>query len=184
MPIVFPHPAREVWHLVPFILPALSLHLALLFFLHLPVRTTAVVSPHPLMVVFAAPHVTERPQDSSQHIPEKKLRHAIGMAAGEPVRPETMPSPDAPVSALLESAHSIARDEARKVEQGYAALEKKKLTTPAVSLDRYLHQPHKEIRLANGTLKIITDAGEICFQSVPYFAKDSAGVFGIPSTCP
>jgi hypothetical protein len=51
-------------------------------------------------------------------------------------------------------------------------------------LEQYLKVPHKEIRLANGMLKIITDAGAVCFQPVPYFAHDSAGVFGIPITCP
>lgn len=84
----------------------------------------------------------------------------------------------------MESARNIARDEAIKTEQRMAAVEKQKLGTPAVALEQYLRQPHKEIRLADGTLKIITDKGAVCFQPVPYFARDMPGLFGIPSSCP
>ena len=85
---------------------------------------------------------------------------------------------------LMESAKNIARNEARKTEQHIAALEKKRLNTPAAYLEQYLKQPHKEIRLANGMLKIVTGAGAVCFQPVPYFARDATGLFGIPTTCP
>lgn len=84
----------------------------------------------------------------------------------------------------MESAKIIAQDEARKTEQQVVVLEKKKLDSPIGSLEQYLKQPYKEIRLANGMLKIITAAGAVCFQPVPYFARDSAAVFGIPTSCP
>lgn len=84
----------------------------------------------------------------------------------------------------MESAKNMARDEARTTEQRMAAQEQKRLNAPVVLLEHYLKQPHKEIRLANGMLKIITDFGAICFQPAPYFARESAGVFNIPTTCP
>ena len=84
----------------------------------------------------------------------------------------------------MESAKSIAREEARKTEQQIAALGKKKLDSPLGSLEQSLKQPHKEIHLANGILKIVTSTGTFCIQSAPYFARDSAGVFGIPTKCP
>ena len=84
----------------------------------------------------------------------------------------------------MESAKKIARDEAKKTEQQIAALENKKLNSPIGSLEQYLRQPYKEIHLANGMLKINTAAGAVCFQPVPYFAHDAAGLFGIPTACP
>ncbi len=47
-----------------------------------------------------------------------------------------------------------------------------------------MRMPHKEILFANGMRKIVTDHGAICFQPVPHFARDQAGLFGIPVTCP
>lgn len=165
---------------------ALSLHLALLFALRLPMRAVSEASPRPLIVSFATPPAADRPHEESspkQRAPVK-LQTSINTTVAEPAQPDTTPFPNAPLSTLLESAHSIARDEAKSAEHDYAEQERKRLATPAVSLERYLHQPHKEIRLANGMLKIITEAGAVCFQDVPYFARDSAGVFGLPSTCP
>jgi hypothetical protein len=186
MPAALPHPTRQARHLAPFILLALALHLALLFALRLPMRTTSAASPRPFIVSFATPPAAERPREESslkQRAPVK-LPTAIETTATEPIQPDATPLPEAPLNTLLESAHNIARDEAQSAEHDYAEQERKRLATPAASLERYLRQPHKEIRLANGMLKIITGAGTVCFQDVPYFARDSAGVFGIPSTCP
>jgi hypothetical protein len=83
----------------------------------------------------------------------------------------------------LESAKTITRDEARKIEQNNAAQEKISRSTPIDFLEQDLKRPQKEIRLANGMLKIITSAGEICFQPAPYFAHDT-GVFNLPIKCP
>jgi hypothetical protein len=48
-----------------------------------------------------------------------------------------------------------------------------------------LRQPHAETHLANGLLKITTESGvSLCYQPAPGFARDQAGLFGIPSTCP
>ena len=79
---------------------------------------------------------------------------------------------------------NIVRDEARKTEQQIAAQEKQKLNSPLGMLAQNLRQPRKEIRLANGMLKIVTDAGAVCFQPVPNYARDTPGLYGIPTTCP
>jgi hypothetical protein len=112
------------------------------------------------------------------------LPTSIETAVAEPVQPDATSLPDGSLGTLLKSAHSIARDEAKSTEHDYAEQERKRLATPAVSLERYLLQPHKEIRLANGILKIITDAGEVCFRSPPDFARDLPSLFSIPTTCP
>ena len=85
---------------------------------------------------------------------------------------------------MLESAKNIARDDARKTEQSNLIQEKLKLNTPAGSLSKDLKNPYEEIHLANGILKIITSAGEICFHPVPYFARDNPDIFRIPTNCP
>lgn len=104
--------------------------------------------------------------------------------------PERVVQPDAPSPPVfnsqqfMESAKSIVRNEARKTEQRIAAEEKKKANTPIGSLAQYLRQPHDEIRLANGMLKIVTELGEVCFQPPPTFARDMPNLYGIPMTCP
>jgi len=95
---------------------------------------------------------------------------------------DEVPSYD--IQHLMDSAKNIAQDEARKSAQDNAAQEEKKLHTPAGSLAQYLKQPYKEIRLANGMLKIISAEGAVCYHPVPYFAHDSADVFNIPTLCP
>lgn len=85
---------------------------------------------------------------------------------------------------LLDSSREIARNEARKTERQLATQEKMERNSPIGLIKQDLKQPQKEIRLANGMLKIITRWGEICFQPAPYFARDSAGVFGMPTKCP
>lgn len=180
-----PHPAGQMRQLAPFALLALLLHIALLFALHLPTNISTSAQTRPLIVSFDASPVAERTRISNnaasakQHDPVAPDTAADGLASRD-----TPLSPDSSLHTILKSARSIASDEAKITEQDQAAQERKKLTTPAASLDQYLRLPHKEIRLANGMLKIVTDAGEICFQAVPYFAHDSTGVFGIPSTCP
>jgi hypothetical protein len=86
---------------------------------------------------------------------------------------------------LRESAKTMAGTEARAIEQHVAAEEQKRLNTPIGLLEQYLKQPHKEERLANGTLKILTVGGfEVCYQLVPYFGNDHPGLYGIPMSCP
>lgn len=85
---------------------------------------------------------------------------------------------------LLESSREIARNEAMKAEQELAAREKMKRNSPIGLMEKDLKQPQKEIHLANGMLKFTTRWGEVCFQPAPYFAHDSAGVFGMPIKCP
>lgn len=179
-------------HLAPFILLALLVHAALLFVIHPPTQPR---SPFRPMEVYL----------SARSVPPV---HGISKAAAVPVRiappkqmsvtrqrlySKTLPAPPAakpemPASAffdsLMESARSIAHDDARKFEQHELAQEKRNLNTPIGALTQELRQPQKEIRMANGMLKIITAAGAVCFQPPPLFARDQAGLYGIPRTCP
>lgn len=185
-------PSRQ---LAPFLL-SLLLHIAVLIFFHSVAKNSSVILQHPMEVYLSVPAVIE-----PIHVLKNKLPTKIRIDPERISAPPTTPAipPTEPIALppslaapprsynsqqLIESAKNIARDAARKTEQDIAALEKKKLNTPAASLEQYLRQPHKEIRLANGMLKIITDAGAVCFQPVPYFARDAAGLFGIPTTCP
>jgi len=191
-------PARESRHFVIFISLSLLLQLVFLLVIRTPVTRFSSSPRKPLRVFFVAPPVTK-----SVHITDKlpKEKHAAPATILtspdlptifplEAARSEIITLPDTSnvlnLQQLLDSSHSIARDEARKTEQHSTVQEKEKLTTPAGSLEQYLKQPHKEIRLADGTLKIITAEGEVCFKPAPYFASGDIekGVFRAVSTCP
>lgn len=194
MQVALPHPAGRVRQLAPFLLLSLLLHVALLFCFRPPAKNFYVAQSHPMEVYFSAPAVSEQIRipdkaPTGKHGNPAKLRpspmtQTVPLAAQPDATSPTAPPLAFNPQQLMESVKSIARDQARKTEQHIAALEKKRLDSPVGLLEQYLRQPHKEIRLANGMLKIITDAGAVCFQPVPYFAHDSAGVFGIPTSCP
>ena len=84
---------------------------------------------------------------------------------------------------LLESAKNIAHDEAKRTEQQIASQEKKQLNTPAAAILQTFKQPQKEVRLANGMLKITTEAGTFCFQPASLCGRSGWAVRQ-PSTCP
>lgn len=190
-----PDPSRR---LVPFILFSLLLHVALLFVIRPPAKYFSIAQPHPMEVFLSAAAVSEQAgipikvPTGQRGKPSRlltSLQDTTKIQAAQPAaQPDATSHSDTSrmltPQQLMESAKNMARDEARKTEQHIAALEKKRLDSPVGLLEQYLRQPHKEIRLANGMLKIITDAGAVCFQPVPYFAHDSAGVYGIPTTCP
>ena len=156
-------------------------------------KNLSVTQPHPMRVYFSTLPVFEQ-----NHIPVKApVVHdnpAKLPASPKPQAAQLAVQPDATASSgttealhlqpVMESAKNIAQDESRKVEQEAAALKNKKLNSPVVLLDQYLRQGQKEIRLANGMHKFFTKAGAICFQPVPVFARDSPGLYGIPTTCP
>ncbi|OFZ66142.1 MAG: hypothetical protein A2V79_00450 [Betaproteobacteria bacterium RBG_16_56_24] len=197
MQTALPHPVGQVRQLAPFVLLSLLLHVALLFFIRPPAPNFSVAQQHPMEVYFSA-----LPVSGQTPAPIKAHTEKRGSPARLPASPKLQSAPLAAqpdatshsdnsetsrvfnLQPLMESAKNMARDEARKTEHHTTALEKERLNTPAGLLGQYLRQPHKEIRLANGMLKIITDAGAVCFQPVPYFARDSAGLFGIPTSCP
>lgn len=198
MQAALPHPPGQVRQLAPFVLLSLLLHVVLLFVIRLPTKNFPIAQPHPMEVYFSAPPISEQARVPSKARIEKP-GHPAKLLASPPrpqkspavplaTQPDATPPADTPqvfnLQQLMESAKSVARDEARKTEQQIAALEKKRLNTPIGSLEQYLKQPHKEIRLANGILKIVTGTGTFCIQLAPYFARDSAGVFGIPTKCP
>ena len=198
MKIALAHPAGQVRQLAPFILLSLLLHVVLLLVIRLPAKNFSVAPPHLMEVYFSSPSVAEPVRMPSKARIEKP-DHPAKLLASPPspqkspavpltTQPNATPPADTPQvfnpQQLMESAKSIARDEARKTEQQIAALEKKRLNTPLGSLEQSLRQPYKEIRLANGILKIVTSTGTFCIQLAPYFARDSAGVFGIPTKCP
>jgi hypothetical protein len=187
-------PIEQVRQLAPFVLLSLLLHGALLFVGRPLSNNIPIAKAHPLKVYFSMSAVAE-PARSTDTVPATgPRRHAARTHAAPPaaqtnaVAPSASPDTFNPLvfntQQLIESAKSMARNEARKTEQQLAAQEKKKLDTPLGSLEQYMRQPHKEQRLANGMLKITTEAGSVCFQAVPYFARDQAGLYGIPMTCP
>lgn len=190
MQSTLPHRALQAHRLAPFVLLSLLLHGALLFVLRPLTKYTPIAEPHPLEVYFSAPAVSgSAPIADTAPAGESRKQagtHASPLAAqaNASASPGTFTQDTFNPQQLIESAKSIARDEARNTERQMAAQKKKKLDTPLGSLEQYLRQPHKEQRLANGMLKIITDAGEVCFQPVPHFARDQPGLYGIPTTCP
>jgi hypothetical protein len=180
-----PHPTGQVRHLTPFILLSLSLHLALLFALRLPMHTPSVASPRPLIVSFASPLAAERPRDELspiQRVPVKLLTNNDTTEA-EPVRSDATPLPDAPLNMLLETARSIARDEAKIAEQEYAAQERQKLTTPAAALEKFLRKPYKKASQIC-FYRTMTPLGEFCFTSEAFLKLNSAEAFGVPTDDP
>ncbi|HEX5336857.1 MAG TPA: hypothetical protein VFW53_00290 [Gallionella sp.] len=191
MPSSLPRPALR--QLAPFVLLSLLLHGALLLVVR-PPTNHPIAKPRSLEIYFASPAVSV-PASSADTAPAEEPRrhtartHAARLAepadsASPPAAKNTVDQPAFNPQQLLESAKSIARDEARNAERQTAAQEKKKLDTPLGSLEQYLRQPHKEQRLANGMLKITTEAGSVCIQPAPSFAHDMPGLFGIPMTCP
>ncbi|HCI13135.1 MAG: hypothetical protein A2063_02875 [Gallionellales bacterium GWA2_60_142] len=188
MRILHPHIPNPPHRLVPFILLSLLLHVALLYVIR-PATKSHLPHPRPIEVYFSAP-TTPEPARIPDIAPAEVHDNPPIPSASTMEHAERIAQPDTPAppvfnsQQLMESAKSMARIEARKAEQLFAAEEKKKTNTPIGSLDQYLRQPHDEIRLANGMLKIVTDAGEICFQPPPAFARDMPNLYGIPMTCP
>lgn len=187
-------PARpSLRQLAPFILLSLLLHGALLRVAR-PPTSNPIAKPRPLEVYFASPAVSVPARSADTAPAEEPSRHATRThaaplaaqtdAVAPSASPDTFKPPAFNTQQLIESAKSMARDEARNAERQTISQEKKKLDTPLGSLEQYLRQPHKELRLANGMLKIVTDAGAVCFQPVPYFARDMPGLYGIPTACP
>lgn len=180
----------QVRQLAPFILLSLMLHVTFLLATRPLTKNFSAPLPHAMTAYFSDPVVPDQ-SIVADKTPIKKHSNSTN----EPSIPttQTAPLPDAatpaPISIfnpqqLMESSKNIARDEARKIEQHMADLEKIRLQTPVGFLEQYLKQPVEEIRLANGMLKIMINGHSICFQLAPYFARDSAGVFGIPVSCP
>ncbi len=167
------------------LLLSVTLHAAVLFGIR--AQKPSKVPPRQQLTVYFSPPSSESAIPQRKTRAEKRYKSALLTApraeAPITVRSDmTTPTPEDVFTTqrILESAKTVAREEARKIEaQGEA-----KRNTPAGLLSRYLRQPHKEIRLANGMLKIVTDAGAVCFQPVPYFAHDTPGLFGLPTTCP
>ncbi len=182
-------PIAKSHRLAPFVLLSITLHVAFLYGVPLPTKMVPAVA-HPIQVYFSVAAVREVPPLASATPLENYTKQAKPLIApvrqmGEAVsQPDVAAAPAFNPQQFVESAKNMARDEARKIEQESAAREKREQSTPVGLLAQYLRQPHSEIRLANGMLKIVTDAGEICFQAVPVFARDMPGLYGNPVTCP
>lgn len=194
MRFISKHPRGQVRRLAPFVLLSLLLHVAIIFVLRLPTNILSTPVSHALTVFFIDSPIVEHaiiPDNTppaKRSTPTKLLTASKIPEAQYADQPNIAHSPDKSLDAnpqqMLESAFSIARSEARIAEQQQVAQAQKNRTTPAATLNQFLRQPHREIHLANGMLKIITDAGAVCFQPVPYFASDMQGLFSIPITCP
>ncbi|MDD2686712.1 MAG: hypothetical protein PHY62_11170 [Gallionella sp.] len=184
------HPPIATSHrLAPFVLLSIMLHVAFLYGIPSPTKMLPAVA-HPIEVYFSVAAVREVPPLVSATPLENSAKQAKPSTTPARQIGETVSQSDVATTPafnpqqFVESAKNMARDEARKIEQESAAREKREQSTPVGLLAQYLRQPHSEIRLANGMLKIVTDAGEICFQAVPVFARDMPGLYGNPVTCP
>lgn len=190
----------NTWRLLPFVLLSFLLHLVLLFAIHPSSHQTRSAHQRPLEVFFAPKTIAETsplsnllPSETHDNTRIEKItkkqaalpaaaqtKTAIPTATLTP----TVTSDQLNVQQLVESSHDIARAQAKKSAQQLTELQKKERNTPMARLQEYLQKPHQEIRLTNGMLKIETEAGAVCFQPAPYFARDSASIFGIPMSCP
>lgn len=196
MPCVFTHFSSEKRRLAPFFVFALLLHIALLWAIH-PSTNTRKIS-RPIMVYLTQPVATAKPSYTTMPATQA---HKVASKVTTPTNPKLSESkakislptaastlsentPTLNTQQLLESAKDIARNEARRTEEQIASQEKKQLNTPVAAMLKTFKQPQKEVRLANGMLKITTETGTFCFQPPPAFARDQAGLYGIPSTCP
>ncbi len=193
MQSVLPYPGSRARQLAPFFVLSLLLHLVLLFAIRLPAKIAFPPKMHQLEVYLGTPDVPEPARIPLKAPAIKQVKPATLPAppwiqSTTPVAQPDATSPAAPpvldTRQMIESGMEMVRNEARKAEQQIAAQEKQKLNTPLGMLMQNLKQPRKETRLANGMLKIVTDAGEVCFQPVPVFARDTPGLYGIPTTCP
>lgn len=196
MPSVFTHFSSEKRRLAPFFVFALLLHIALLWVIHPPTNNRKIS--YPIMVYLARPVATAKPSyttiptTSTNKIASKVTAHTsptlseskakISLSIASSTLSENTPSLN--TQQLLESAKNFARNEGKRIEQQIASHEKNQINTPAGSMLQTFKQSQKEVRLANGMLKITTEAGAFCFQPPPDFARDQAGLYGIPSTCP
>ncbi|HET7832748.1 MAG TPA: hypothetical protein VFK88_07265 [Gallionella sp.] len=201
-PLLVPLPrlAAPVRHLAPFVLLSLLMHAALLWLVRLPVAQRSIARPHPLSVYFVSPAAPASIPVSTRVRPATKVPSRSAAATAKlvplpdtpdippPVQPQAASPSGSPPSfdtqEFRESVRDIARDEARKIERQIAAQEKQRANSPAGMLAQQLRLTGKEIRLANGMLKLETAAGVVCFQPVPSYARDTPGLYGIPMTCP
>ncbi len=195
-----PRPLPSMRRLAPFMLLSLLLHAALLWLVRLPATPRFQARPHPLSVYFVSSKVPVPAPASGQVRPATRvLSKSAATTAGLVPLPDTsnIPPPAQPQAAstsgsppnfdtqeFRESVRDIARDEARKIERQIAAQEKQRANSPVGMLAQQLRLTGKEIRLANGMLKLETAAGMVCFQPVPSYARDTPGLYGIPTTCP
>lgn len=196
MPSVFTHFSSEKWHPAPFFVFALLLHIALLWVIHPPTNTRKIS--YPIMIYLAQPVATAKssyttiPTANTHKVTSKVTAHTspilieskakTSLSIGSSNLSENTPSLN--TQQLLESAKNFARNEGKRIEQQIASHEKNQLNTSAGAMLQTFKQSQKEVRLANGMLKITTEAGAVCFQPPPDFARDQAGLYGIPSTCP
>lgn len=200
MKFASPHPIGNLRQLAPFVLLSLLLHIVLLLFIR-PLTEKPYTQLRPMQVYLSVapihiPAITEQPSAPTKISVEKihKINKSPNIAA-TPVTPLAAQSDITPSIAatsppvfdsrlLMESAKSMARGDARKTEQDIAETEKKKSNTQAGLLAQYLKLPHQEIRLADGTLEIITSMGKVCFKPAPYFAQGlQQNLYNLASTC-
>ncbi len=163
-----------------FLLLSVALHAALLLAIRIPENHRGTETPFTVRLV-ASPTPAHKPPATLK--PPHRTSAMTGLGAATPIITSPQHATSA-APALAESSLSFAQHEAVTTEQQNIAAEKQRLATPAGQLEQYMRMPHKEILLANGVRKIVTEHGEMCFQPVPYFARDQAGLFGIPMTCP
>jgi hypothetical protein len=201
MEFVSPHPVGNLRQLAPFVLLSLMLHIALLLFIR-PLTEKSFTQPRPMQVYLPiapirTPAMTEQLR-AQTNVPVEKIHKTTQLSnitatqvTPLAAQPDTTPAvaaaspPGFDSRLLIESAKSMARNDAIKTEQNIAETEKKKSNTQAGLLAQYLKLPHQEIRRADGTLELITSIGKICFRPAPYFAQGlQQNLYNLTSTCP
>ncbi|TAJ79592.1 MAG: hypothetical protein EPO42_05680 [Gallionellaceae bacterium] len=176
-------------YVLPCFLLSVLLHAAIIWGLPSLNRVPLFVRPIPIQVhlELSPSHEIHKPPLKPQ-IPRKEMARDESHADGV-IRTESLSVPDTRQSLsearqLMDSARSIARDEAVRDERESDSIKKKYSSTPLSTLEEYLRMSHEEIRLANGMTKIVTAIGEVCFQPAPDFARDQTLLYGIPRRCP
>lgn len=195
MQIALPSHKKIIQQLAPFLLLSLLLHIAFFIFIRPSLKNFAITPQRPMEIYISIPSEFGNSSLSKAKINSETRSNPAKLTTFPKILTRQPIVQSKPISTadevrnfdlqhVMESAKNIAQDEARKSAQDNAAQDEKKLHTPAGSLAQSLKQPYKEIRLANGMLKRISAEGAVCYHPVPYFARDSAGLFDIPTSCP
>jgi hypothetical protein len=170
--------------LLPFILAASLLHALLLVQIHAP----APFHPKPadsLDITFETASARTTPTKSRpvSATPPRSVPRTGSVAP--PHADAQTGMVDIDPQQLQRSIGDIARDEGVRSERSLKSREEKQADTPLARLQQAMRQPHRETRMQDGIIKIVTPTGtEVCYRPAPNFAREAAALYAIPTTCP
>lgn len=186
--------AEKIRALAPFVLASSMLHIALLNYLHIQHAPSVNQhkpsgDTHTATVYLEAninpevKHIENMPgKHKPLHGPLKTRETAViehNATSQTAVDEGYAPTP------WIDMSMDIVRDEAKSIERSAAEKNANLINSPGGTLVQNLKSSVKETRLANGILKIETPFGTtLCFHPAPEFARESAGLYGIPTRCP